>query len=315
MTEEKRVDRLYVERADVNSFNRLKENDSPFAGCQNKEIFLAAMVFGFYQGVKVDLKSKEGYVREEYLHPEDKALINAIAILEEGDLKVLLDKQKVYSIAEKYATGGIEGLKARALGIEEYGSYSKKLESDMLREYEILRQTMPEKPVTAEDLDGIPVIGLIEKGETDAIEFKSSLVWDYEKAQPSREMKIAVARGISSFMNSDGGYLLVGVDNKKNVIGLENDLAQTHESLDELEIILTNSVRDCLGKVNLPYIKTKFDRIDNKDIMIVRVYPSPHPVYLKGGARNAEFYIRTGNSTQKLDVSEAPDYIKEHWAD
>jgi len=126
-------------------------------------------------------------------------------------------------------------------------------------------------------------------------------------------MKIAVVRGISSFMNSDGGYMLIGVDNKKNPMGLDNDLAQTHQSTDELELALTNSVRDCLGKVNLPYIKIKFDKVNDKLVIIVRVYASPHPVYLKSENKNPEFYIRTGNSTQKLDVSEAPDYIKEHW--
>lgn len=316
MSELKKVDRLHVDKDDLNNFNRLKEKDSPFAGRQNKDIFLAAMVMGFSHGVKIDLekKKKEGYVRDEYLNPDDRALINSIAIYDQGDLKVLLDKQKVFDIAEQYAAGGIESLKASALGVDEYGSYSKRLESDLLKEYDNFRKILPAKPVTAEDLDGVSVDDLIEKGETHALELKSSLIWNYATSQPGKEIKIAICRGIASFMNSDGGYIIIGVNNQKVPIGLENDLAQTHHSTDELELVLTNAVRDYLGKVNLPYYKTKFDKSKEKQVLIVRVYPSPHPVYLRADNKNPEFYIRTGNSTQKLDVSETPDYINEHWS-
>ena len=108
MSEVKKVDRLYVDRRDIKEFNRLKDRDSPFAGSQNKDVFLAAMVVGYHEGSRLELKQKEGYVREEYLSPEDLALIRSIAVSEEESLNVLLDKQKVFSIAEEYAAGGIK---------------------------------------------------------------------------------------------------------------------------------------------------------------------------------------------------------------
>ncbi len=314
MTEKKKVDRLFVDKKDLDLFNRLKEKDSPFAGCSNKEIFLAAMVTGFFEGSKLELQTREGYVREEYLHPQDKALINAIAVSEAGDLKVLLDKQKVFSIAEEYATGGIVLLKAKALSLDEYGSYAKKLESQMLREYEKFRQIMPEKPIAPEDLDGLDIQELISKGENNAVEFKSSLIWDCKKNGPSKDMKIIVVRAISSFMNSDGGFVIIGVDNFKKVIGLQNDIALSHHSTDELELTLTNAVNTYIGKINLPYMRTSFHKIENQDLIVIRVTPSPHPVYLRAEGKDPEFYIRSGNSTQKLDISEAPQYIEEHWS-
>lgn len=315
MTEEKKIDRLFVDKKDIDDFNRLKEKDSPFAGCQNKDIFLAAMVVGFNEGSKIELKSKEGYVREEYLTEEDRTLIKSIAIAEDKDLKVLADKQKVFLIAEQYATGGIVLLKAKVFGVEQYGSYAKKLKSELLRECEKLRKKLPQKPLVPEELDGLSINDLTEKGESDAVEFKSSFIWDFNNKQPSKEMKIAVVKTISSFMNTSGGFLLIGVGDEKKIIGLDKDLAQTHHSLDEFERTFTNAINNYIGKVNAPLTSIRFDKVKDKDIAIIRVKPSPHPVYLKCEDKKEEFYIRSGNSSQPLDISDATQYIKEHWPD
>lgn len=117
MTEEKKpkIDRFYVDRKDFSDFNRLKESDTPFAGAHSKEVFLAAMVVGYHEGCRIEIKNKEGYFHEKDLSKEDAALIRAIAVAEEGGLNVLLDKQKIYSIAEQYATGGISLLKGQSI--------------------------------------------------------------------------------------------------------------------------------------------------------------------------------------------------------
>jgi hypothetical protein len=227
---------------------------------------------------------------------------------------VLLDEQKVYSIAEQYATGGVKLLKNKVFS-GEYGSYAKKLESDLLRQYDIILQNKPKKSQIPEEIVDISVMDLIVGGETDKVEFKSSFIWDYKRKQPSKETKMAVAKAISSFMNSDGGFLLIGVDDDKNIVGLNNDLAQTHQSLNEFELTFTNAINTYLGKVNRPLISIRFDKADGKDVAIVRAKPSPHPVYLKCEDKKEEFYIRSGNSSQPLDMSEANLYIKDHWPD
>ena len=314
MSERKKVDRLYVDKRDIKDFNRLKDKDSPFAGSQNKDVFLAAMVIGHHEGSRLELKKKEGYVREEYLTAEDLALIRAIAVSEEGSLNVLLDKQKVFSIAEEYAAGGIKLLKARAFS-GEYGSYAKKLESELLRTYEKIPETEPKEPKTLEEMANLSVVDLIKSGETGTLEFKSSLIWDYEKKQKNKLMAMIVAKVVSSFMNSNGGILLIGVDNNKNIVGLDKDLAQLESgSLDEFELHFTNVVNNYLGKISRPYVSIKFEIVDDKKLAVIRVRKSPRPVYVKYKDRT-EFYIRAGNSSQPLDIKEATQYIKDHWPD
>jgi len=312
MIEEKRVDRIHVDKRDFEDFNRLKGKDSPFTGSQNKEIFLAAMMVGYHEGGRVELKNKEGYFREEYLTDEERALIKAIAVSTEGDLNVLLDEQKVYSIAEEYATGGIQFLKAKALG-GEYGSYAKKLESEMLRTFEKIAVTQP-KLQTLEEIIDLPIVELINNGETASVEFKSSLIWDHKKKQPSKLVGMIAAKTISCFMNSNGGVLLIGVDDSKRILGLDNDLSQLDGSFDNFELHFTNLINKYLGKIHRPHVNIKFEKVNDKDIAITVVKKSPRPVYIKHEGKT-EFYIRSGNSCQPLDVSEATDYIKDHWPD
>lgn len=313
MTAEKKVDRFFVEKKDFDEFNKLKEKESPFAGSHNKDIFLAAMVVGYHEGSRIEIKNREGYFHEKDLNPQERALISAIAVSEEGSLNVLLDKQKVYSIAEQFANGGIALLKAKVFS-GEYGSYAKKLESDLLRTYEKVLEKQPKKPLEAEEVEKLPVADLIRNGETGTVEFKSSLIWDYKMKKSNKVMSMIVARTVSCFMNSDGGIMLIGVDNDQKILGLENDLAQLDGSLNNFELHFTNMINTYLGKIHRPYVSVRFEKIDDKDIAIIHVKKSPRPVYLKYEGK-PEFFIRSGNSCQPLDVSEANLYIKDHWPD
>lgn len=316
MTEGKKVDRFYVEKKDFSEFNRLKEKDTPFANSHNKDVFLAAMVVGYHEGCKIAIKSREGYFHEKDLLPREEALIRAMAVADTGSLSVLLDKQKVYSIAEQYATGGIALLKAKVFGGEQYGSYAKKLESELLRSYEKVTKGQVEKQPSPEELTQLSVIDLLKKGETDTLEFKASMIWDVKEKRPSKEMKVVIARTVASFMNSEGGILLIGVDDNGNVCGLADDLAQVHGKLDVFEQTFTNAINTYLvgGKVNRAYVGLRFEKAHDKDVAVATVKKSPRPVYVKSEGER-EFCIRSGNLCQKLDVSEVHEYIEDHWPD
>lgn len=316
MTEEKKpkIDRFYVDRKDFSDFNRLKESDTPFAGAHSKEVFLAAMVVGYHEGCRIEIKNKEGYFHEKDLSKEDAALIRAIAVAEEGGLNVLLDKQKIYSIAEQYATGGISLLKAKVLS-GEYGSYAKKLESELLKTHEKIPKKEPEKIDVGDEQVEMSPSDLISRGESETAEFKSTMQWDIRKNQSSKELKIAIAKEVAAFMNSKGGTLLIGVDDDKTISGLDRDLAVLHNNTGEFELTFTNIINAYLQKLNRAYVDLKFEKISDKQIAVVRVKKSPHPVYVRCEGKKEEFCIRAGNSSQTLEVSEASLYIKEHWPD
>ena len=137
--ENKPPTRVFVSKKDINNFKVLQqEKDSPFYKKDNKSVFLMAMTLGFHNKQKTPLNKREEFVRMEYFSQDDKSLMKAIAIQSsEKELKVLLDPQEIYSIAEQYATGGIGYLKNLVFG-GQYGSYVKKLESDLVDTFDKL---------------------------------------------------------------------------------------------------------------------------------------------------------------------------------
>jgi hypothetical protein len=316
LTEEKkpRVDRLFVDKKDKEDFDRLKEKDTPFAGVRDHEIFVAAMVTGYHEGCKIELKNRKEFFFEKDLTKEESALIKAIAVADTGGLDVLLDKQKVYSIAEQYATGGIALLKNKAMS-GEYGSYAKKLESDLLKAHDQIvkdRQELTPSPELV--LEKMSISDLISKPESEMVEFKASMLWDINKQQYSKELKIVIARVVASFMNSKGGILIIGVGDDKTILGLEKDLARLHDSPDQFELTFTDMINTYLGKSRRPLVDLKFEKVEDKLIAIVRVAKSPRPVFVRYD-NEEDFCIREGNSTQTLGVSEANEYIKDNWPD
>jgi hypothetical protein len=82
--------------------------------------------------------------------------------------------------------------------------------------------------------------------------------------------------------------------------------------VDKPKIALTNAIKDYLGKLDLPYAGCNFEEVDGEQIFKVRVLPSPHPVYLKFKGEEEEFHIRSGNSSQELEISETPVFVREH---
>ena len=130
----KEPDRLYIRKSDRKDYDRLLEKDSPLVGKENKDLFMMALITGFHEGTRIKLDKREGFFFLYHLNDDENSIIKAIAVAEEGDLNILLDKKKVYLIVEEYAAGGIKLLKDKVFS-GGYGSYIKKLESELIDEF------------------------------------------------------------------------------------------------------------------------------------------------------------------------------------
>lgn len=165
-------------------------------------------------------------------------------------------------------------------------------------------------------VDGIEidVDSLIEKGENEKVEFKSSLCYDLEKKNKNKNIEIAIAKAVDSFLNSDGGIVLIGVRDDKTLLGLEGDFCVINKATtDAFELHFTNLIEKYIGAENRPYVTMRFAEREGKKIAIV-VVPrrAPKEVYLTVDDE-PYFYIRSGNSSRPLNVKEATEYIRKHW--
>jgi len=123
----KKPDRLSIDKKDRKLYDEIKI----FKNKENKEKFLFAMAYGYMNNIKFPIKSKEGYILNIFLIPEDEALINSLAVKDSGSPEVLLDLQDVYNIAEGYAHAGLKLLYDESIASADPGSFNIRLEKEI----------------------------------------------------------------------------------------------------------------------------------------------------------------------------------------
>jgi len=161
--------------------------------------------------------------------------------------------------------------------------------------------------------DQVDITELLKNKENQKVEFKSSLRWDMKLDQQNNVLEEIVAKEISSFMNSEGGNLIIGVDDTSKVLGLEKDYSTLRkQDSDGFGLQLTNVVNTYLGKTLNSNIEISFPSIDGKEICFCKIKKSAYPVYLRN-KNEKKFYVRMNNSAQPLDMEQAHRYITEHW--
>ena len=166
----------------------------------------------------------------------------------------------------------------------------------------------------AQSFSHVPDIrALLAQDEHDRLEFKSSLRFDYQAGNVSREIEKAAMKTIAAFLNSRGGYLVVGVSDARAPLGLKSDYQTLQrKDSDGFENHLTQSFNHMIGPEFRNLIKLWFHDVEGKDVCVIETLPSPRPVYLKID-NNEYFYMRTGNISTSLKLSEIESYSHSRW--
>jgi hypothetical protein len=153
---------------------------------------------------------------------------------------------------------------------------------------------------------------LIAQGESERLEFKSSMRYNLRADKFDKEMEREIARTLCGFMNTEGGTLIIGLDDGGKVLGLDKDFSTLgkKQNRDGFELAFANLLKDLLDPSILQgYYSTHFELYQNKDIYVVDIERSKELVYCRFDD-NREFYIRELTRTRKLDVKETVEYIR-----
>jgi predicted HTH transcriptional regulator len=116
-----------------------------------------------------------------------------------------------------------------------------------------------------------------------------------------------VLKTVAAFMNSDGGTLVIGVEDDGNIYGLEQDLRLLGDSRDRLEQTLVSLISDQLGAALAHYYRIRFEPVAGRLVCVIDVDPVRDRVFVPG-ERGQEFYVRVGNTTRALDPEETLRY-------
>ncbi|MDP2703642.1 MAG: putative DNA binding domain-containing protein [bacterium] len=155
---------------------------------------------------------------------------------------------------------------------------------------------------------------LLSAEEHERLEFKSSLRFDYKSGQVNRDLEKAALKTVAAFLNTRGGHLVIGVNDRREPLGLQSDYRTLRRSdSDGFENHFTQVFNAAIGPEFRHLVKLWFSPARGATLCVVQVAPSPRPVYLKFDD-NEHFYVRTGNVTTPLKLSEVETYRKSRWS-
>lgn len=134
-------DRIYIRKEDRVIYESIRKNDGDLKGISNMDLFLMAMMLGFHEKGKHGLKgvkstATDGLVRIASFSDDAWNIIKAFAVYEEEYMEVLLSNNKMFDVAEKYATVGIQEL--NKLYFENEHNFLKRMEKLLIDEFKIL---------------------------------------------------------------------------------------------------------------------------------------------------------------------------------
>jgi hypothetical protein len=176
---------------------------------------------------------------------------------------------------------------------------------------------------------------LIAAGESDAVEFKSSLLHPYgplpadlakkvelgrlTAGQAVREvqkgLRLGVTKTVAAFLNSAGGTLLIGVSDAGEVLGIEADFPYLNDKqhADGWMLSLREVITTTLGAGVWSSMNVSLTGGHEGTVAVIHCPARASETWHRedGGEH---FYIRASNATQQLHGSELIRYIREHWA-
>ncbi len=161
----------------------------------------------------------------------------------------------------------------------------------------------------------MPLDEMIAEGESGDLEFKSSLRWSYRESRLDKKLEQVIMKSIAAFSNSEGGILLIGVDDEGELLGLDYDCTTLDGNKDEFELHLRNLVNKHFGVgFATSKLSVSFTTIEDKEICRIDINRADEPQYLtvmdKNGAKSEKFFVRSGNSSLELPLKDISPYIQ-----
>ena len=160
-------------------------------------------------------------------------------------------------------------------------------------------------PGSGESLGDQALARLIGRGESEFVEFNSTLRTNMHTGRPDRRIELAVLKTLARFLNTDGGTLFVGVEDGGSVRGLEAD---GFESEDKLRLHLVNLVKSRMSAQTTTAIRLRFEDHQGRRILVVQCDRSSNAVWVKDVGRE-RFFVRKGAATTELRASEVVTYL------
>lgn len=158
------------------------------------------------------------------------------------------------------------------------------------------------------------MLSLVRQGESKTLEFKETLSLNKKSDSPKRDKMLehSVLKTIAAFLNTDGGTLLVGVNDSGSFTGLDEEITfyygKHKEPRDKFMLHFKSLIKEFIGAEFYPFLDPQLINIKNSLLLKIQCNPSNTEVFVKN-----EFFVRTNPATDKLEGKKQIDYIRERF--
>lgn len=171
---------------------------------------------------------------------------------------------------------------------------------------EVLSKTQEMMLAINELSDVDKVLGLVRNGESKTVEFKQTLRLNLRTREKDPRIEKSIIKTIAAFLNSDGGTLLVGVNDEGQLPGVEGEIEFFKWNFDKFLLHFKNLLQSKLGETCYPFVDQKLIRIKNRKIFSITCTPADKEVFVE----DTEFYVRTNPATDLLEGRRLTEYIR-----
>ena len=162
-------------------------------------------------------------------------------------------------------------------------------------------------------------IELIEGGESDGVEFKSTLrtavgagergMTKAERKKISRKLEHVILKSVAGLLNTDGGVVFVGVDDVGEAVDLAVDgFTKDDGSVDQdgMTQHLVNIMKERMDPIAAiwEYSRTQFITHQERPVLMVSCRKANVPVFVE-----KRFFRRVGTTTQEVDGADLWNHL------
>ncbi|MDL2144828.1 putative DNA binding domain-containing protein [Flavobacterium tructae] len=143
--------------------------------------------------------------------------------------------------------------------------------------------------------------------------------WELSKINGELAKKAIIHSSLKTlvaFANHKGGTLLIGVDDNKKIIGLEQEyitFSKKDQNRDGFGKYFDSMIKNYIGDSFSSLMNRKFLKFPEGDVLIVNIEPSNHEVFLlknDEGKDEEQLYIRNLSSSKELKGAELAKYVR-----
>jgi len=223
-----------------------------------------------------------------------------IPIIPIGDLRKVSNQ-----VIKKSSTEELEILKEEIVYLKQLLAKQKRINKEQKKFFEDREEKIINQISTNE------LFSRIKGGESKKLEFKSTLRWNLHTNKKDNSVENAALKTIAAFCNAEGGDLLIGINDKGEILGIELD---NFKNDDKYLLHLGNIINQRILQTVQEFVDTKIVEVQGKKICKVSCKKSSYPIWFKAEKKSDEqFFVRTGPSSKPLSPMKAFDYINSHF--